>query len=149
MAKQTSRQRLEQQVKLARFYFFLPIPFTVLNLILGRFGIFFLYSLSVPQYLSIFRARTEAPGIALAAVSIALLGLYLVGWIKSKESKSWMKAGLGLALLDLVLFLLGSLFLFDHPYLDILNLSFHILAAAELFQGVMALSRLESMDDAN
>ena len=159
MAKQTSRQRLEQQVKLARVYFFLAIPFTILNLvmILGNFGGFFLYSLSIPHYLTLICSvwdRAEAGGLGLrtalaAAVSIALLALYLVGWIKSKEKKSWMKAGLGLAILDLVVFLQGSMFLFGHPQLDILNFSFHLLAVVELFQGVRAFSKLEAMDETN
>ena len=157
MAKQSSRQRLEQQVKVARWVFFLAIPFTILNLlmILGNFGGFFLYSVSIPHYLTLICSvwdRSELGRLGLrtwasAAVSLGLMVLYLVCWLKSREKRSWMKAGLGLAVLDLVIFLQASLFLFGHPQLDILNLAFHLLAVVEMFQGVRSFRKLEELDE--
>jgi len=154
-AQKLSPEYLQKQQSGARSSLLAVLLFTVINLamLLLDTGRYFLFSATVPQFLTAFGMGMDMglghygigpfTGIALA-VSAAILVLYLLCWLLSKKRPGWLIAALVFFILDSVVLLVACL-LMDSLADSILDLVFHIWVIVQLSIGISAGSKLKKL----
>ena len=148
-----SPEFLERRVSTGRSTMLLIMAFTLVNLIflMAELGTYFLFSASVPYYLTILCLELEGwdPAgslvIAALAFSLLILVIYLLCWIFSKRSVGWTVAAAVLFTLDTVALLLVPVLFYISYGEIIMDVLFHILAIVELIQAALAGSKLRRM----
>lgn len=152
-----SPEYLERKVAMGRSTLMLIMAFTLVNLVflLADFGTYFLFSASVPYYLTVFCLLLEgwnpAGPMVLAAlvVSAVILAVYLLCWIFSKKSAGWMIAAAVLFILDTVALIPASFLLLEKPMSNTVDLVFHIWAIVELIQAAVSARKLRKLQQAD
>ena len=150
-----SPEYLLKQTAGARASLLAVLIFTVVNLamLLLEIDMYFVFSATVPQYLTAFCMGIDigqgylgfGPFTAIAlVVSAVVLVLYLLCWLLSKKRPGWLIAALVFFIIDTVALLAVSLLL-EILTENILDLVFHGLIIFQLIQGISANYKLEKM----
>ena len=150
-----SPEYLLKQTAGARASLLAVLIFTVVNLamLLLEIDMYFVFSATVPQYLTAFCMGMDfekgylgfGPFTAIAlVVSAVVLVLYLLCWLLSKKRPGWLIAALVFFIIDTVVLLVVSLLL-EILTENILDLVFHGLIVFQLIQGISANYKLEKM----
>lgn len=150
-----SPEYLLKQTAGARASLLAVLIFTVVNLamLLLEIDMYFVFSATVPQYLTAFCMGIDigqgylgfGPFTAIAlVVSAVVLVLYLLCWLLSKKRPGWLIAALVFFIIDTVALLAVSLLL-EILGKTILDLVFHGLIIFQLIQGISANYKLEKM----
>lgn len=131
-----------RQIAGGRYSLLLIMIFTVINLafLLMDTGRYFLFSASVPYYLTMIGMLMDYPGFGVyttsaLVVSAIVLALYLACWLLSKKRGEWIMVAMVLFILDTIGLVLFS-FMLENPMGNILDLVLHIWAIVELVQAV-------------
>lgn len=149
-----SREYLEGKKNGARHSILLVLVFTVVNLVLllTESDRYFLFSASIPYYLTAFGMGMdmEAGGSVFTTTALVISGVclaaYLLSWILSKRKVGWYVVALVLFIIDTVLFVLMALamnLLTD----SIMDLVFHAWVILELCQALIAHTKLKNMPE--
>lgn len=160
------RQQAEQRFRTAKMNFLLIIAFTAVNvgMLLGGSDSYFLFSASIPYYLTFFglfltgkmpdelyvdsgmtSANFLPPAVLYVFVALAIIcsGLYLLCFIMLKKPKKvWFIVALVLFCLDTI-----AMFLFVDLANAIIDLVFHAYVIFYLVLGIKACSDLEAMPE--
>ena len=147
-----SREYLENKMKSARHSLLLVLIFTVVNLVLllADGNTYFLFSASVPYYLTAFGMGMDAEmGISVftttaLVISAVILAAYLLCWIFSKKRVGWYVVALVLFILDTVLLVRLALS-FDALADSIMDLVFHAWVVLELCQALSCHKKLKAL----
>jgi hypothetical protein len=151
----TSPEFLQKQAAGARSSLLVVLIFTVVNLamLLLDAGTYFLFSASVPYYLTAFGMGMDigigAEGIGTFTVvglgiSAVVLVLYLLSWLLSKKRSGWLVAALVLFILD-TLALVVLCLAFDALAESVMDFVFHGWVIIQLIQGVSAGKKLKNL----
>lgn len=150
-----SPEFLHKQVAGARSTLLLVIIFTVINLamLLLDSGTYFLFSASVPYYMTAFgigldlgmgEAGIGTFTLIALGISVVVLVFYLLCWLLSKKHPGWFVAALVAFLLD-TLALVGLCLMMDMLTDSIMDLVFHGWVVLELVRAVVANSKLKKL----
>lgn len=156
-----SREYLTQQKKGGRMTLLLILLFTVINLVLLVLdqGTQFLFSASVPYYLTLVGkgldngfAEEAWPvngtfTVTALAISIGILGVYLLCWLLAGKRTGWLTAALVLFAVDTAALIALSWLLLEDPMANIIDLVIHALAIWELWQAVRANRKLAELPE--
>lgn len=151
------RQLAQNRYSSARANLLLVLVFTVINMILAvaEADLYFLFSATVPYYITIFgqliaffpefgMLGTSALITALAIAAVLLLP-YLLCWIFSKKNMGWMIGALVYFAVDTLALLAIVLWVFDTSL--ILDIFFHIWVLYYLILGVKTGYDLKKMPE--
>ena len=150
-----SPEFLQKQVAGARSSLLLVIVFTVVNLamLLLDSGTYFLFSASVPYYMTAFgmgmdlgmgEAGIGTFTLIALGISAVVLVLYLVCWLLSKKRPGWIVVAFVAFILD-TLALLGLCLMMDKLVDSIMDLVFHAWVVVSLMQGIIANGKLKKL----
>ena len=151
----TSPEFLYKQAQGARSSLLVVLIFTVVNLamLLLDSGTYFLFSASVPYYLTAFGMGMDI-GMGTAgigtftivglAISAAVLVLYLLSWLLSKKRSGWLVVALVAFILDTLALVVLSL-AFDAMADSIMDFVFHAWVIVTLIQGITAGKKLKNL----
>ena len=137
----------------------LILLFTVVNLVMVVLdsGTYFLFSASVPYYLTAFAKGIDngfADGpwpengtytIAALFISGVILLLFLLCWLLSKKRTGWLVPALVLFVLDTLALVWFTLEIAVDPAGNIVDFVFHFWAIWELFQAIRCGSKLKKL----
>ena len=145
-----SREYLENKMKSARHSLLLVLIFTVVNLVLllADGNTYFLFSASVPYYLTAFGMGMDADAggsvftTTALVISAIILAAYLLCWIFSKKRVGWYVAALVLFIIDTALLVLLAL-AFEMLADSIMDLVFHGWVVLELCQALVCHKKLK------
>lgn len=153
-----SRKFLERKISTGRSSLLLIIVLTVVNFgfLLADSGTYFLFSASVPYYLTLFMKGVENNFVMgswengpitmiCVAISVVVLVVYLLCWIFSKKGSGWMTAAMVLFIVDTVGLVVISFGLLEDPWSNIIDFVLHIWAVAELIMASNAARKLKTM----
>lgn len=157
-----SRAYQEQRLRNGRSSLLAILLFSVINLVflLLDTGRYFLFSASVPYYLTWFgkvldNGTYDGSGtvigtftITAVVVSLIILAVYLVIWLLSKKRQGWLTVGAVLFTVDTVALAVFAFCLLDNPASCLLDLIFHAFALWSLFSATRAAKKLKSMPEA-
>lgn len=152
-----SRSYLLAQLAGGRFSLMLILIFTLINLtmVLLDSDRYFLFSASVPYYLTLFGKAMDngfssgtwdvigAYTTTTLIVSVVILALYLLCWLMSRKRAGWLTGALVLIVLDTSALVLVTYVLYGSPIVNILDLLLHTWVLWELFQAVRANKKLK------
>ena len=158
-----SPEYLAKKVQAGRNTIFMVLILSVINVIMMALdqGTYFLFSASVPYYLTVFGkgmdngfvsgAWPEVGTYTITAlvISAVILSLYLLCGLKSKKNTGWLAVAAGLFTLDTVLLVVISLLLLEEPMLNIMDMLFHVVVVAELFIAVRDAKKLKQLPNAS
>ncbi len=156
--REVTPEYLLKQIAGARSSLLLVLIFTVVNLamLLVDSGRYFLFSASVPYYLTmigiIMDLEVGAAGIGTftligLAISAVALVLYLLCWLLSKKRSGWFVVALVAFTLD-TLALLGLSYSFGTLTESVMDFVFHGWVIVELIQAISANGKLKKMVEA-
>lgn len=156
----SSREYQQQLLNRSRGFFLTIIVFTVINLVLVVMnqGTQFLFSASVPYYLTLISKAMDNGGAAewtvngqntimALIVSAVILAVYLACWILSAKKHGWLTVGIVVFVLDTVALVAISFRLLESPMSNIVDLLVHVLIIWELSKGVTAAKNLKAMPE--
>ena len=150
-----SPEYLLKQVAGGRSSLLTVLIFTVVNLVMLLLdsGTYFLFSASVPYYLTAFgigmdmgmgEAGIGTFTLIALGISAAVLVLYLLCWLLSKKHPGWFAVALVAFILD-TLALLGLALMMDLLTDSIMDFVFHIWVIVELVQAIRANGKLKKL----
>ena len=147
-----SREYLEGKMKSARHSLLLVLIFTVVNLVLllADGNTYFLFSASVPYYLTAFGMGMDLemasyPYTTTAlAISAVILAAYLLCWIFSKKRIGWYVVALVLFIIDTALLVLLAM-AFEMLADSIMDFVFHGWVVLELCQALSCHKKLKAL----
>lgn len=153
-----SPEYLAAKAKSGRHSLLLIIIFTIINLVmlLADSGTYFLFSASVPYYVTLLLKAIEngfsegawvnGPAtIAALVFSFVVLTVYFLCWLLSDKHRGWLTAALVLFIIDTVAMLAFTWLLYDNPLPNVVDLIFHIWAIVELIQAARAQKKLRKL----
>lgn len=148
-----SPEYLTKQVAGGRYSLLLILIFTTINLVLllTDAGRYFLFSASVPYYLTAFGIGMDyALGgttytYTALVISAVILVVYLLCYLQSKNRTGWLTAALVLFCIDTVGLIFFSFTLLDSPMENILDFLLHGWAVVELIQAVRCAGKLKQL----
>ena len=142
----------QNQLKSARYTLLIAVLFTVLNVVLLLIGTnrYFLYSATIPYYLTFFGFMFDhftlgtyaLTGLVMAAVPMAALALC---WFMSKKDSRWMKGALAIFVLDTAA-MVGLMLWARELTSSLLDIVFHVWMLISLTQGIKAAGRLKVLE---
>lgn len=152
-----SPEYLTRQIAGGRYSLLLILIFTVVNLVLLLLDAnrYFLFSASVPYYLTVFGIgmdNTLADGIGTFTVtslviSALILGVYLLCWVLSRKKTGWLGAALVLFCIDTVGLLLFTFSLMDSPLSNLTDILLHCWAIYQLYHAVRCAGKLKKLEN--
>lgn len=156
-----SREYQEQQISNGRGSVLVILLFSVFNLalLLLDTGRYFLFSTSVPYYLTWFgkildNGTDDGSGAIIGAytitalvISLVILAVYLAVWLLSKKRHGWLTAGAVLFTLDTVALVVFAFCLLDNPASCLYDIVIHVIAVWQLFHASHAARKLKSLPD--
>ena len=152
MAKTESRENLLRKITSARHSLLLIMIFTVVNMVLTLLdaGTYFLFSLSVPYYLSALGMLMDAGAVGTFAITgtvigIIILAVYLLCWLKSKKKTGWLTAAFVLMILDTAALALFTFTLYENPAVKLMDFLLHAWMLWDLFKGSSAGKKLKKL----
>ena len=151
----TSPEYLQKQAASSRSSLLIVLIFTVVNLamLLLDSGTYFLFSASVPYYLTAFGIGMDiglgASGIGTftiigLAISAVILAWYLLCWLLSKKRSGWMVAALVTFLLDTAA-LVALCLAMDALAESVMDLVFHAWVIWVMIQSISAGKKLKNL----
>ena len=154
------RRELRGKLSTARYALLLIQILTVVNLVMLLLdtGSFFLFSASVPYYLTLLAMAMDngfSSGVWVAgnytytalAVSVVILAMYFLCWLRGKDRTGWLTGALVLFGLDSLALILLSYLLYGNPLGNVLDLLVHGWALWSLWQGSKSGRKLREMDE--
>ena len=142
----------QNKLKSARYTLLIAVLFTVLNVVLLLIGTnrYFLYSATIPYYLTFFGYMFDhftlgtyaLTGLVLAAVPVAALALC---WFMSKKDSRWLKGALAIFVLDTAA-MVGLMLWTRQLSSSLLDIVFHVWMLISLTQGIKAAGRLKILE---
>lgn len=152
MAKIQSKENLLRRMASARHSLLLIMIFTVVNMVMAVLdaNTYFLFSLSVPYYLSALGILMDGGAVGTFAVTglvigAAILVVYLLCWLLSKKKQGWLTAALVLMVLDTAALALFTFTLFDNPAVNLVDFLLHGWMIWDLVKGVSAAGKLKKL----
>jgi len=156
-----SKSYLAQQVNGGRGTLLAVVVLTLINLVLLVLNqdTYFLFSASVPYYLTFFGKLMDngfepwpwtvngTYTISALVVAAVILILFLLCWLLSKKRSVWLTVGFVLFVVDTVALIAVSFLLFENPMENIMDLLIHIWAIWQLFQGVRCAAKLKALPE--
>lgn len=154
-----SREYQEQVLTRSRGFLLTIIVFTIINLVLLvlKQGTQFLFSASVPYYMTLLGMSMDSESAAALAVgqnatialviAVVILLVYLACWILSAKKVMWLNIGIVLFVLDTAVLIYACLKVLDSPLDGIVDLLAHVLIIWEMSKGVTAAKNLKSMPE--
>ena len=144
-----------RDIRAGRYALLLIVVLTAVNLVLllTDNGQYFLFSASVPYYLTFLALGldngftplrwSEIGRLTKAAlgISVGTLAVYLLFWLLSRKRPGWLLGALVLFVLDTAALVGLSFLLVGKPWMDPMDLFLHIWAIVELGKAVAAHSR--------
>lgn len=157
-----SAEYLMSKIASGRHSLLLIMVFTVVNLVMVVLdsGTYFLFSASVPYYLTAFSKGidngfadgpwTENGPVTIAAliVSAVILLLFLLCWLLSKKRTGWLVCALVLFGLDTVALVWCTFNMINNPADNIVDVVFHIWAIWELAMAIRCGAKLKKLPPA-
>ena len=153
-----SPEALMAKARSGRHALLLIILFTIINLVMVLLdsGTYFLFSASVPYYVTLmFKAWENGFSVgawvngpttfAALAFSFVVLTLYFLCWLLSGKRRGWLIAALVLFVIDTIAMLCLNWLLYESLLPNVVDLVFHIWAIAELFQAIRAQKKLRKL----
>lgn len=154
-----SPEYLAGKANSGRHSLLLILIFTLVNLVMVLLdtGTYFLFSASVPYYLTLLGKAFDngfADGawsvngtctIVALVVSVVVLTLYFLCWLLSDKRPGWLTVALVLFVVDTVGMVAFTYLLYDNPAANIIDVVFHVWAIVELFQAVRAHKKLKDL----
>lgn len=155
-----SPEALMAKARSGRHALLLIILFTIINLVMVLLdsGTYFLFSASVPYYVTLmFKAWENGFSVgawvngpttfAALVFSFVVLTVYFLCWLLSDKHRGWLIAALVLFIIDTIAmlylnWLLYNWLLYESLLPNVVDLVFHIWAIAELFQAIRAQKKL-------
>ena len=136
-----SPEALQKQFDAARNTLLMAVILTAVNMVMSvtEAGYYFLFSISVPYYMTVFFVGMQG-----MVIGLVILAVYLLCWAKSKKT-GWMVAALVLFALD-TLVLVGLAVLMGSLLAFLLDLVFHGAVLVTLIQGVIASKKLQNVE---
>lgn len=154
------RRELRGKISGAWYALLLIQILTVVNLVMLLLdtGSFFLFSASVPYYLTLLAMALDngfSSGAWVARshtytaliVSVVILILYFLCWLRGKERTGWLTGAMVLFLLDSLALVLVSYLLYGNPLANVLDLFVHGWALWSLWQGSKAGRQLRELEE--
>jgi hypothetical protein len=149
-----SREYLENQFTSGRMNLLIAISFTVTNivLLLAESGMYFLFSATIPYYLTAFGMGMDAQlggntyTTTAIVVCAVILGVYLLLWLLGKKRPVLLYVAMGLFALD-TLALLALALLAGGLIEEIVNIIFHGWVLYSLFQAARCGMKLQTMPE--
>lgn len=152
-----SREYLEKTAAGGRYALLMVMVFTVVNLVVILLGAgrFFLFSASVPYYMTLLAKGYDNGFVAgswnvngryttaALLISVGILTAYLICWFLSEKRRGWLIAALALFSLDTMALVAISFLLMDGPMSCIFDLFIHGWALWQMSAGVKAYGELE------
>ena len=142
----------QNKLKSAQYTLLIAVLFTVLNVVLLLIGTnrYFLYSATIPYYLTFFGYMFDhftlgtyaLTGLVLAAVPVAALALC---WFMSKKDSRWLKGALAIFVLDTAA-MVGLMLWTGQLSSSLLDIVFHVWMLISLTQGIKAAGRLKILE---
>ena len=137
----------------ARANLILLVVITVLNVILMavQSSIYFLFSASIPYFVSLFGAVMYEEGMGITPlivcmiIALALTLPYLLCWIFSKRNPAWMIGALVYFSLDCVAYV--ALVIWSGDFTGIIDILFHAWVMYYLIIGVRAAHQLKTLPE--
>ena len=150
---------LQKQINGARQSLLMILIFTLINLVMLVLdsGRYFLFSASVPYYLTAFCMGMDYGmggsyfgtfTVVALIVSAVVLAVYLVCWLLSKKKPGWLILALVLFVLDTLVLVLVSLG-FDMLADNILDFIFHAWVIVEMIQAAVSNKKLKALNAQN
>ena len=154
-----SRAYLTGKIASGRHSLLLILLFTIVNLVMVVLdsGTYFLFSASVPYYLTAFakgidNGFAEGPWpengtytMVALIISAVILLLFLLCWFLSKKRTGWLVPALVLFALDTLALVWFTLEIASDPVDNIVDFVFHFWAIWELFQAIRCGSKLKKL----
>lgn len=153
-----SPEALMAKAKSGRHSLLLIIIFTIINLVMVLLdsGTYFLFSASVPYYVTLLFKALEngfssgawvnGPATIGALVfSFVVLTLYFLCWLLSDKHRGWLITALVLFIIDTIAMMVFCRLLYDDPLPNVVDLVFHMWAIVELFQAIRARKKLQQL----
>ena len=153
-----SREYQTQVLVRSRGFFLTIVIFTIINLalILLNKGTQFLFSASIPYYLTLVCMGMDNPAgtwvigqstmVALGVTAIFVVA-YLAFWYLSAGKPVWLNIGIVVFTLDTVALIYAAFKILESPTGAIVDLLVHVLIIWELSKGVTAAKNLANMPD--
>ena len=149
-----TREYQENLYRGSRYNLLVVLIFTVINLVmlLVGSGSYFLFSASIPYYLTVFGYMFDNYTVGTftltaLVIAAAILTVYLVCWILSKKRSGWIIVALVLFAVD-TLAMLGMMFLSGTGIAAwIMDIVFHAWVIISLSRGLVAASKLKTMPE--
>ena len=150
-----SQAYYERQVAMGRSALLVVLCLTAINLVLLLAGsnTYLLFSASVPYYLTALARGFDLAAYgsvnqgytwAALAVSLVVLGLFLLCWFLSRNAPNWLTVGGVLFVMDTICLALLCRFIFGGFAGSIMDFAMHAWVLYELFVGIRAARRLQS-----
>lgn len=157
-----SPEYLTQQIASGRGTLLGIIILTALNegMLLANTGRYFLFSASIPYYLTWFgkildNGTDDGSGTIIARytiiailVSVVILGVYLLCWFLSKKRIGWLTAATALFAVDTVLFIIFAFTVLAEPMRCLLDFLLHAVALYQMIAGVVSHGKLRKLQAA-
>lgn len=156
-----SPEYLQRQIANGRHSLLLILVFTLVNLVMVVLdsGTYFLFSASVPYYLTLFskgidnnfvNGPWDANGpytIVALVISAVILLLFLLCWFLSKKRSGWLVAALVLFVLDTAALALLTFTILADPASNIVDFVIHAWAIWELIQAIRCSGKLKKLPE--
>ncbi len=150
-----SRENLQKKVSNARFSLLILSILTLVNLVMLLLdtGTYFLFSAAGPYFLTSYAVGLDmcagiagiGPSTSVALIiSAAILVMYLLCWLQSKNRTGWLVVAVVALVVD-TLALLGLCLAFQMIMPRLLDLVIHVVMILELIQAINACNRLKTM----
>lgn len=154
-----SREYLFAQLAGGRYALLLILIFTLVNLLMVMLDAdrYFLFSASVPYYLTLFGKAmdngfsdgawevTGAYTNTALIISAVILLVYFLCWFMSRKKPGWLTAALVLFVLDSSALVLFTYVLYGSPMYNIMDIFLHGWGLWQLFQAVKSHKKLKEM----
>lgn len=150
-----SRENLTQLYSGGRSTLLAVILFTLVNLVmmLLELGSYFLFSASIPYYLTLFGVIFDAYGegstytVTALAISAVILLAYLGCWFFSKGKSGWLTAATVFFALDTAALVYIAFFVVGDVTACLLDLVFHALVLYQMIRGILAGAKLKKLPE--
>ena len=150
----TSREYQQQLLSRSRGFFLTVILFTAINLVLllTSKGTYFLFSASIPYYMTMMGYAMDGGVIGQStlislAVSAVVLVAYFLCWFLSASKPQWLTIGICIFAVDTAALVYVCLKLLESPLDGIADLLIHGLLIWEMSKGITAAKNLKDMPE--
>ena len=156
MAKIETKENLNRKIASARSSLLVMMIFTVVNMVMAVMdaGTYFLFSLSVPYYLTMLGMYMEGGIVGTYTVTGMVIGgailvVFLLCWLLSKKKTGWLTVATVLMVLDSLALAVFSFALYENPAVNFMDFLFHFWILVTLSQAILAARKLKKLPAEN